>query len=189
MSNEQRCQELAPKVAQIARSIAWNSGLEAAEVEQEMWVSILTHGARYPEDKNILTKAALDARQHLVRDNRPTRRAAKYLPQSLTLMSINEYAADDETSIVEECVGDANAPDVATTALQRVASDKGARQLVRRTVRGLDETRRAVAEMLMDGQRPAQIAERLEMTRPAVSYHIRQLRTALEPYRFLCAAM
>jgi RNA polymerase sigma factor (sigma-70 family) len=190
MNSEQRMQRLAPQVTRYARTVSRNANLPADEIEQEMWVTILTHGHRYPSDKNLLVKAALDAKSKLLRDNNPRRRTARYLPQTIKVIPDYSDELDNEGS-QELPICDINAVGTEETALRQVSIDltTSLRSNIQQCVRSLDDQRRQVAELLMAGYRPSEIAAEMAITRPAVSYHIRKLRGTLSPYQSLCAVM
>lgn len=187
MNSEQgqssRFQRLIPRVTAYARTIAVRHGLAADEVEQEMWVSILTHAERY-DDRNLLVKAGLDARRQVQRQGK----AARYLPHTTQVVSDypQEFSQDNDNFI--DSLTDAHAEGVEAQSLRGVTLAGSPRAQVRRQVTGLRGKRREVATRLMAGARPSDIADALGVSRPAVSYHIRQLRAAFEPYRFLCDA-
>jgi len=186
MNREARLQRLVPRVTSYARTIAARHGLAADEVEQEMWVAILSHADRY-DDRNLLVKAGLDARRQVQRQGK----TARYLPRTAQVVRDypQEFSSQDDNFI--DGVVDVTADGTEAQALRGAAltSAGNLRAQVRRTVAGLRGVRREVATGLMSEQRPGEIAEELSVSRPAVSYHIRKLRAAFEPYRSLCEAM
>ena len=183
----ERLQRLVPRVTAYARTIAARHGLAADEVEQEMWVSILSHAERY-DDRNLLIKAGLDARRQVQRQGK----AARYLPHTTQVVSDypQGFSPDTDDNFIDSVV-DVNASDTEAQALRGVAlaSVRDARAQVRREVAGLHGRRREVAKGLMAERRQSEIAEALGCSRPSVSYHIRQLRADFEPYRFLCSTL
>lgn len=187
MNGEQeRFQRLIPRVKAYARTIATKHGLPADEVEQEMWVAILSHADRY-DNRNLLIKAGLDARRQLHRQGK----VGRYFPQTTQVVSDFPRETESTEDNFIDSLTDGNVGGIEDHALRSVAvaGTVEPRAQIRRRVTGLQGVRRQVAEGLMAGQRPSEIAEALGCSRPSVSYHIRQLRTAFEPYRFLCSTL